>query len=204
MNKGRYRLSFTAGSLFHLESVALAKLYLDLGDWKSVRDKVFSENLLQTRTLSTLERFCSEVLSRLRTLSQSEIEFLVEGTRQEQSYLLWLAVCRQYKFIADFAVEVLRERFISLKIVLTHDDFDSFFNQKSEWYDELNKVSPKTRIKLRQILFKMLRDADLLTARNIINRALISPKLLELLNHGEKRDLLYFPLFDSDLKGTGR
>ncbi|MDF1580869.1 MAG: DUF1819 family protein [Desulfuromonadales bacterium] len=202
MNNDRYSMSFTTGSLFHRESVKLAALYLDLGDWNSVRDKVIAENLLQTRTLNTLKRVCREIISRLRTMSPGELEFLVEGSHQEQAYLLWLAVCRRYRFIADFAVEVLRERYITLKADLTFDDFDSFFNQKSEWHLELDKITPATRSKLRQVLFKILRDADLLTANNMINAAMISPRLLDVVTQCSRRNILCFPVFESDLKRT--
>ena len=197
-------MSFTTGSLFHRESVKLAALYLDLGDWNSVRDKVIAENLLQTRTLNTLKRVCREVVSRLRALTQGELEFLVEASHQEQAYLLWLAVCRRYRFIADFAVEVLRERYITLKSDLTHEDFDSFFNRKSEWHLELDEITPATRGKLRQVLFKILRETDLLTANNMIHAAMLSPRLLDLIHQGNRRDNLHFPVFESDVKGVNR
>ncbi len=204
MKNARYSMTFTTGSLFHCESVKLAVLYLELGDWNSVREKVIAENILQTRTLNTLKRVCSEIISRLRTLNQGELEFFVETSHQDQAYLLWLAVCRRYKFIADFAVEVLRERFITLKSDLTHEDFDTFFNRRSEWHIELDKISPATKGKLRQILFKMLREADLLAANNVIQSALLSPRLLELFQQGIGMDVLYFPVFESDLAGLTR
>lgn len=194
-------MSFTTGSLFHRESVKLTALYLDLGDWNSVRDKVIAENLLQTRTLNTLKRFCREVISRLKTLCHSELEFLNECSHQEQAYLLWIAVCHRYRFIADFAVEVLRERYITLKTDLTHEDFDSFFNRKSEWHSELDEISPTTKNKLRQVLFKMLREVDLLTDNYIINAAMLSPGLLDVILQSSRRDIMYFPVFESDLKG---
>jgi hypothetical protein len=201
MSNNRYSMSFTTGSLFHRESVKLAALYLELGGWNAVRDKVIAENLLQTRTLNTLKRVCREVISRLKTLSAEDLDFLVEANHQEQGYLLWLAVCRRYRFIADFAVEVLRERYISLKADLNHEDFDSFFNRKLEWHSEIDEVRPATRSKLRQVLFKILREADLLTANNMINAAMLSPRLLNLIPHSSRRDILYFPVFKSDLKG---
>ncbi len=204
MSNNRYSTSFTIGSLFHLESVKLAALYLELGDWNAVRDKVIAENLLQSRTLNTLKKVCREIISRLKTLRPGELEFLVEGSHQEQAYLLWLAVCRRYKFIADFAVEVLREHYITLKSDLTHGDFDSFFNRKSEWHLELDKITSATQGKLRQILFKMLREADLLTANNTIHAAMLSPRLLGLLQQGSHGDILYFPVFESDVKGMTR
>ena len=204
MSNERYSMSFTTGSLFHRESVKLAALYLDLGDWNSVRDKVIAENLLQSRTLNTLKRVCREIVSRLKTLSSGELEFLVQGSHQQQAYLLWLAVCRRYRFIADFAVEVLRERYITLKTDLSYEDFDSFFNQKSEWHSELDEIRPATRSKLRQVLFKILREADLLTADNMINAAMLSPRLLDVILQGSRRDVLYFPVFESDLKGMAQ
>ena len=204
MGNDRYSMSFTTGGLFHRESVKLAKLYLDLGDWDSVRDKVVAENLLQTRTMNTLKRVCREVVSRLRTLNSDELEFLVEGSHQEQAYLLWVAVCRRYRFIADFAVDVLRERFITLKTDLNYEDFDSFFNRKAEWHSELDEITSTTRSKLRQILFKILREADLLAPNNMINAAMLSPRLLELIRQSSPRDALCFPVFESDLKGMSQ
>ena len=202
MKPERYSMSFTTGSLFHRESVELAVLFLDQGDWNAVRDQVLSGNLLQARTLNTLKRVCREIISRLKTLGPREIELLSHGSAQEQGYLLWIAVCRRYKFIADFAIEVIRERFISLKIDLHYEDYDSFFNRKSEWHPELDEIQPTTRNKLRQVLFKILREADILTADNTIHAAMLSPRLLEAIPHGSHQDILVFPAFESDLRGV--
>lgn len=69
MSNDRYSMSFTTGSLFYRESVNMAKLYLDLGDWGSVRDKVIAENLLQARAINSLKRVCNEIVSRLKTMN---------------------------------------------------------------------------------------------------------------------------------------
>lgn len=199
-----YHMSFSTGGLFHQESVQLATLYRDLGDWQAVHDRVIAENILQTRTVSTLKRVYREIVSRLKSLTSTELAFLLEGSHQEQAYLLWLAVCRRYSFIADFAVEVLRERYITLKNDVTYDDFDAFFNQKSEWHPELDNISRATRSKLRQVLFRILREADLLSANNTINAALLSPRLLEVILQAGRREVVYFPVFESDLKGVAQ
>lgn len=175
-------------------------LFLDLQDWNVVRGKVLSENLLQARTINSSKRICREVCSRLKTLDHKELYLLVHGTIQEQSYLLWLAVCRRYKFIADFAQEIIRERYITLKTDLHREDFDSFFNKKSEWHPELDEITSATRKKLRQVLFRMLREADLLTANNTINAAMLSPRLLKSISHENIQDILAFPTFESELK----
>ena len=199
MKNEKYSMSFTTGSLFHHESVRLATLYLEFEDWIMVRDKVLSGNLLQARTLNTSKRVCREIISRLKKLGSRELDLLVDTNHQEQLYLLWIAVCRRYKFIADFAVEVLRERYISFKTDLQHEDFDSFFNRKSEWHLELNEISQATRNKLPQVLFKMLREADLLTTKKTINAAMLSAKLIKAIPDQHHQDILFFPVFESDL-----
>jgi hypothetical protein len=201
VSNARYSLSFATGGLFHRESAKLAELYNELHEWNAVHTKVVSENILQARTESSLGRIWREVVARLKNLNDAELNLFIEANHQEQGYILWLAICRRYKFIADFAVDVLRERFITLKTDLNYEDFDSFFNRKSEWHSELDKMRPDTRNKLRRVLFKMLRDADLLTAKNLINAAMLSPKLLDMISHGNRKEVLYFPVFESDLKG---
>jgi hypothetical protein len=200
MNKDRYCMSFTTGGLFRQESAELAAMYLALGDWGAVRNEVISKNILQSRTLSTLKRISSEVIFRLKTLGAEELNFLVNACRQDQGYLLWIAMCRRYKFIADFAIEILCERYVTLKTDLRHEDFDSFFNNRSEWHPELDKIRPATKNKLRQVLFKMLREADLLTANNIINAAMPSQAFIGLFSQVNLQDILYVPAFESDLK----
>ena len=190
-------MSFTTGGLFHHESVNLAVLYLDIKDWNAVRAEVFAENLLQARTLNTSRRVCREIISRLKTLDAGELDLLVASNPREQGYLLWLAVCRRYGFIAEFAVEVMRERYITFKTDLTHADFDTFFNGKSEWYAELDQLRSTTRNKLRQVLFKILHEADLLTANNTIKAAMPSPGLVEVISHANRQDVFFFPAFES-------
>ena len=190
-------MSFTTGGLFHHESVNLAVLYLDIKDWNAVRAEVVAENLLQARTLNTSRRVCREIISRLKTLDAGELELLVATNPREQGYLLWLAVCRRYGFIADFAVEVMRERYITFKTDLTHADFDTFFNGKSEWYAELDQLRSTTRKKLRQVLFKILHEADLLTVNNTIKAAMPSPGLVEVISHANRQDVFFFPAFES-------
>ena len=195
-------MAFTTGGLFHRESVALAMLFLELNDWNTVREKVLSENLLQSRTLSTSQRVFREIISRLKTLERSELDLLISGSPQEQKYLLWLAVCRRYRFIADFAKEVIRERYISLKFDLSYEEFDCFFNKKSEWHPELEEIKPTTRNKLRQVLFKILREAELLATDRSINGSMLSKRFLDAIPQERRQDVFFFPAFESCKTGV--
>lgn len=192
MDSQKYNMSFTAGALLQSESVTIAKLYLELGSWNEVKDKAITNNVLQSRAVSTLKRISYEIISRLSTLTSEELILLVNSSHKDQAYLIWMAVCRHHKFIADFATEVLRERFITFKPDLQYSDFDVFFNRKCEWHSELDGLSVSTKKKLRQVLFKMLREADFLDGKNNIQATILSPRLLDVIERSGGRDIMYF------------
>lgn len=199
MNREKYSMSFTTGTLFHQESVNVAELYLKHNDWNAVKSAVLSKNILQARTYNTARRVCNEICSRIKKLTESELILLVHGTTQEQNYLLWVAVCKRYKFIADFAMEIIRERYISLNSSLQHADFDAFFNSKSEWHTEIENITTSTRTKLRQVVFKMLREAGLLTKDNTIIAAIFTSQFLDAISSSDKTSIRLFPVFDNEV-----
>ena len=190
-------MSFTAGALLQSESVTIAKLYLELGSWNEVKDKAIANNVLQSRAVSTLKRISYEIISRLSTLTSEELILLVNSSHKDQAYLIWMAVCRHHKFIADFATEVLRERFITFKPDLQYSDFDVFFNRKCDWHSELDGLSVSTKKKLRQVLFKMLREADFLDGKNNIQATILSPRLLDVIERSGGRDIMYFTVSEN-------
>jgi hypothetical protein len=199
----KYKMSFTTGGLFLVEGVKLAEIFLELKDWKLVQQTVIKQNTLQSRTVSTTKRTMREIVARLLALSEEELKFLISIGPKEQGYLLWIALCRQYRFIADFAVEVIREKLLSLRYDLSYEDYDLFFNQKTEEHPELDALSPSSRNKLRQVLFKSLREAELLNPNNSINIVIPTPGFRELLRKANSPSIMYLPLgepFERSLK----
>ena len=170
-----YNMSFTAGALLQQPSVLFAELYSSLGDWQAVRSRVLADNLLQARTRNTAHRISREIVSRLNFLSADQFEILAQGPAKDQAHVLWAAICKRYRFIHDFAVEVIHEKFLPMDLHLAYADYDIFFNQKAEWHEELMRIQPSTHAKLRQIVFRMLREAELLSRRNRIVPVLLSP-----------------------------
>lgn len=193
-------MSFTTGGLFRHESVKLASLFIELSDWETVRRKALADNLLQTRSISTSKRIFREACPRLKTLSLKEMSLLVDGSNQEQGCILWLAVCRRYEFISNFAREVMRERYLSLRTDIRYEDFDYFFHKESILHPELGKIRQTTQNKLRQVLFRILREADLLTAGGKINPPLLSTRFVRTVSGKDYSDLFLFPISNDSIK----
>lgn len=196
----RYRLSFTTGGLFLQESPQIAERFLQVRDWELTRELVRSENLLQVRTAAAATRISKELVARLELLDETELEFLVEGSIREQGYLLWAATCRRYTFIHDFAREVLREHYLLMRRQLTPSDYDAFCNAKALWHEELDELAVSTSHKLRQNLFRMLRDAELVNEQHQIQSALLTPALAQLLARHGNEQLLIFPASEHEIK----
>ncbi len=182
----------------------VAELFLEKRNWLLTREQVRADNLLQVRTASAALRISQEVVARLELLTIPELECIVDGSIRERDYLLWSAACRRYDFIRDFAVEVLREYFVTLRQELHLKDFDAFFNGKALWHEELDNTAPSTQNKLRQNLFRMLREGDLISAQHIIQPALLTPRIARLLARQGRDAFLIYPLADSDIGGYMR
>lgn len=195
-----YRLSFTTGGLFLREASTVVERYLSIRDWRAARDQVRQKNLLQVRTAAAATRISKEVTARLELLDDAELEALHEGVLREQANLLWVAACRRYTFIREFATEVVREHHLSLRRELSFNDYDNFYNSKALWHPELDELAPSTQKKLRQNLFRMLREADLISEQHVIQTALLSPHLVELLARRGAEDLMVFPVSDSEIQ----
>jgi hypothetical protein len=83
---------------------------------------------------------------------------------------------------------------------LLNEDFDAFFLQKAEWNDDLDAIRPTTRKKLRQVLFKMLHEAEFLDTMSRVIPMLPSQRLVTILHQEQWSDLLFLPVLESDLK----
>ncbi len=200
MTTDRYRLSFTTGGLFLQEAPLVAERYLALRDWSRTRDQVRNDNLLQVRTAAAALRISKELVSRLELLELPELEELLHGSMRDRGYLLWVAACRRYAIIRDFAIEVLREHYLLLRRQISLGDYDAFYNSKALWHTELDEIATSTQHKLRQNLFRMLRDADLISDQQHIQAAMLSPRLAQLLARGGQDELLVFPATDNDMQ----
>ncbi|KPA14270.1 protein containing Protein of unknown function DUF1819, putative inner membrane [Candidatus Magnetomorum sp. HK-1] len=199
MNTTHYKMSFTAGALLCNDSIKIADLFLASGSWKDVKTKAVNDNILQSRTINSSKRLSTEICSRLKLLNKNELQVLSKGTSKEQALILWLAACRKYRFIYEFAVEVIREKFFKLQYELTYSDYDSFFNSKALLDEKLDHLANSTKEKLRQIVFKMLREAGLLSSNNIINQVILSPIIIKAINSNSHQDFRLFPVHEADL-----
>ncbi|HPH97292.1 MAG TPA: DUF1819 family protein [Anaerolineaceae bacterium] len=200
MTDSKYKISFTTGGLFYREATKIVELYFQLRDWAHVRAQIHNENLLKTRTQSSLKRTARELVQRMEVLTDDQLTILVDGSRQEQNQILWLAVCKQYSFVREFAIEVVREKFLRLDLELSYRDFDIFFNRKAEWNEILDQTKESTRKKMRQVLFRILAEAEIILPGGMIVPVMLSPRVARAVCDDDASFLAVFPISEIDMR----
>lgn len=189
-----YRMSLISGGLFLNECVVLAASYLNAKDWEATISQLQADGLTSMPKEKSKRRVLREIINRLETLSDDELQFLVEvADRQEQELLIWLSICREYRLIREFTLEVVRDRYQAYQFDLDPSSFDFFLEQKAEWDELLASTSDTTRVRQRQIVFKTMREVGIISDDNRIQTIYLSLPLRLLIEAKAPNDLAVFP-----------
>ena len=189
-----YKMSFSTGGLFLNESIDVARLHGLGGSWDDTIVRALAEGTIALPKTASQQRTLREIVTRVSTLTDDELALLVEtDDRTEQQALLWLATCRAYRFVGEFSVQVLRDRHLSYQLALPLEAFDMFWDEKAEWHPQLEDMSKSTRLKLRQVLFRMMREAEILSTDGTIQTAYLTPRVKALISQTRPADLAVFP-----------
>ncbi|MEJ7592049.1 MAG: DUF1819 family protein [Planctomycetaceae bacterium] len=172
LRKQQYLCSFTTGGLLINECRVVAEAFAQTKSWDQTLLDVRSKNLLQTRTVATTDKRFREVRRRLDHLNQFQLNLLQHGSQDEEIAMVWLGTCKAYRIIREFAVEFVRDRFLTMQLTVSPTDFDKFLDSKAVWDSALDELAESTRIKLRRGVMQMLREAG------IVNNELVQPCIL--------------------------
>lgn len=166
----KYRFSFTAASLRTKDLVAVAG-YNDPVDKKQL------ELIIGNGKSATGIRLLRELKNRLNTLTKQEIKVLKTGSFKAQNEIAFLAACKYFRFIREFVIEVIREKYLIFDYELSEGDYLSFFRRKAETEDELEELSNLTQEKVKQVTFKILEQAGIIDS---VKTRIIQPQIIEI------------------------
>lgn len=165
----KYRFSFTASSLRTRAFVSVVE-YLD-----GKKDEDI-ELALGMGKRSTGKRMYVEMQKWSECLTSVQKEALLNGSFKTQNEIAFVAACKYYRFIRDFVLEVVREKYLVYDYEITLGDYLSFFRRKAEENQEMYELSEVTQNKVRQVTFKILEQAGLID--NVRTR-MIQPQMIE-------------------------
>lgn len=190
----KLNMSFTVGSLLARESLLLLELYRKHQDWSKAKTEAVETNILQTNKTSSCQRIVTELYSRLKLLKEEELALLDSGSSHDQQHILWLAFCRKYLFAYSFATEIIRDKLSRANNELADIDFKLFYEAQELTHPELEKISERQKNRLRQVLFRTMKEANIIDKHKMIQPTTLNDDLLSLLSKNNKKDLLIYPL----------
>ena len=126
---------------------------------------------------ATHNREFRELKHRIKNLTESQIELLVNGTHDQQLQITHLALCKTYQIYCDFVTEVLAEKIQLFDYTITDLDYNSFISRKKVDHPELDALAHTTQKKVKQVIYRMLDQVELIDS--IKNPTLQTPILEE-------------------------
>ena len=201
---GKYKFSYTAVSFMLNETIKIATIYREQKDWVEARSIVLDENIIQKTSLSTMKRMFSEFRLRISSLSADQLDLLIDGNYDEQVQVNLLSICKSYRLIEEFITEVLRSKFLIFDSLLMDMDYVSFVEEKEAIVPEFECLADSTKYKLKQVLFLILEETNLLSngSNKHIMPIVVGENLKRIITNDNPRWLEVFLMSDSDIERT--
>lgn len=158
----KYSGGFTAEHLYRNEMKIIVHLQLQGLSKEEIKKKVFEENLLHCRSEAAIKDLFPRVYRRAEVLDQQLKFFLIHGARSDQNALLLYAFLKCFSFPRDFVLEVIHYNMKKFKSTVTEGNIRTFFEEKEQQYEQVRNWTDKTKYKLKQVMLKIIVDAELL------------------------------------------
>lgn len=143
----------------------MAEVYSELKDWNEVKSKVVEENLLKKNAIKSRREICREISSRLMLLPEDLLESLCCAPSSESKLILLLAICKCYRYITDFILEVLRNKVLLFDYRLTYFDYERFFESKYDTHPEMEKLTERSHLNVKSMTLAILNQSGLTTGK---------------------------------------
>lgn len=158
------KMSFTALALGLQEANVVLGLYLETGVWDQAAIRVVEENAFQKNNSASTRRIFREIRQRLQTLDKDTLDDFLDANSDDRKAILLIAACKCYPFLFDFIRITLADKYTVFDYRVGKEDFDTYWNRSSLEHPSLEEVSDSTRLKIRQVTFRLLAEAGLLSS----------------------------------------
>ncbi len=155
-----YSGDIVAGSLLMEESRKIARLLLDNVDTQGWYHAIVIDNILQKRSPEAARRQSRLIKARLSGMSKGLWQLIIEGSSETTSQALLATSIKHSRLVGDFMDTVLRQHWLTFTKQITATDWKNYLEQCSQIDPQLEEWKESTRSKLKQIVFRMLAEAN--------------------------------------------
>lgn len=162
-----YSAGFISGSehLYRFEIKQILSLLNQGLTKEQIREKALRENLLQQKSYKANVVLLRKVFNRIEHLDDRLCQFVLNGTNADIHAILLYAYLKSYRFLQEFAYEVVIYRYELGRHRITATDIREFFERKEEQSLKVRNFTPQTKQKMRQVMLKAMIEAEWLYPR---------------------------------------
>ncbi|MFN8353667.1 MAG: BrxA family protein [Spirosomataceae bacterium] len=168
MNKPTFSASFTAGSLFVYEFMALDYLLLEDHFFDLLTTEIEQNKILQIKSETARKRIVAEIKKRFQSVDRLFWAFFLQCAESEKRLALYYVCLKTYPLVLDFHFEVVLKRWRMLDRELTSQDIQLRMDELASENDYVSQWTKATHEKLVQVFLRMLREAQLLNHTTLV------------------------------------
>ena len=175
----QYDLGYSAGALLSDYFEAAMNAITDFDLFVSGNEQLH-HNIVQANAESSQKRYISELNKRIKQLSKPIFDYYFTATNQDKKAIQFYTICKTYSIIAEFMIEVVRNKWLNLNFDLEPYDYKTYLIEKLEETNTLDRITEMTLDKLVQVFFKMLQQLDMYGNKKF-STIKIDPELMKLI-----------------------
>ena len=159
-----YSAKTTGENFLYSETKTLASYLLDGEDIEVLKKRNIMENLIMYKKEKAIARVNAPIFRRLAFLIEMDMlkEFVYEDISTSKCILLY-AVMKTDNLVKDFVFEVYKKKVLEDLEYIEKKDIDDWYQEKIMMSDTLKDVTIATENKLKQVIMKILQDANLVS-----------------------------------------
>ena len=154
----KYSTAFSSGSLLYKEADAVIHRIADPKAFME-GEEALDYSVIPINSEASKKRMGGELTKRLRNLGDPDfIHQYIIGSRPDKMLILFYAVCRTYRLISDFMLQIVLKKWYNLDYEVTSDDFKNFLYRQMDKHPELENITQLTVKNRSNTVMRMLRE----------------------------------------------
>lgn len=174
----QYDLSYTSGALISDYFDAVMNEIKNFDQFIS-GEEIIHHSVVAANAESSQKRYIQELNKRIKQLNKPTFDYYLVADNKDKKIIQFYTICKSYSIIAEFMIEVLRDKWLNLNFNLDPYDFKSYLTERLEETNSLDRITDMTLNKLVQVFLKMLRELGM-HSKGKYNPININPKLMQL------------------------
>lgn len=157
-----YSAKLTGEPFLYRETKILGSYLLKGYSIEKLKTRNIEENLIQHKKIGSIKRTNAPIFRRLESMDKDSLSSFINGDIRTSKLILLYSIMKTDLLVKDFVFDVYKDKLILNKKTINKIDVESWFEEKMMISNSLAKKSDSTKIKLQQVILKIMQDSELI------------------------------------------